>query len=113
MSNQSGSQAPTGEIIARTKDGLQVPNHPIIPVIRGDGTGVDITPVMIKVIDAAVEKAYSGKKKIAWMKVLAGDEAIETNHPELSEEEIIAIPPDERQKLYLPQETVDAIRKYL
>ena len=104
---------PTGKAITRTQDGLQVPNNPIIPFIRGDGTGVDITPVMIKVIDAAVEKAYSGEKKIAWMKILAGDEAIEINHPELSEEEIVAIPPDERQKLYLPDETVEAVRKYL
>ncbi|MCK5828286.1 isocitrate dehydrogenase (NADP(+)), partial [Candidatus Bipolaricaulota bacterium] len=104
---------PNGEAITRTQDGLQVPNNPIIPFIRGDGTGVDIDPVMRKVIDAAVEKAYNGEKKIAWMKILAGDEAIEINHPELSEEEIVAIPPDERQKLYLPDETVDAVRKYL
>lgn len=104
---------PNGEAITRTQDGLQVPNNPIIPFIRGDGTGVDIDPVMRKVIDAAVEKAYNGEKKIAWMKILAGDEAIEINHPEMSEEEIVAIPPDERQKLYLPDETVEAIRKYL
>jgi isocitrate dehydrogenase len=112
MSTQPNT-VPNGEAITRTQDGLQVPNNPIIPFIRGDGTGVDISPVMIKVIDAAVEKAYSGEKKIAWMKILAGDEAIEINHPELSEEEIVAIPPDERQKLYLPDETVEAVRKYL
>jgi isocitrate dehydrogenase len=106
--------APTGgESITRTSEGLNVPDHPIIPFIRGDGTGVDITPVMIKVVDAAVEKAFGGEKRIEWLKVLAGDEAIEVNHPELTEEEIIAIPPDERQKLYLPQETVDAIYRYL
>jgi len=69
--------------------------------------------MVMKVIDAAVEKAYNGEKKIAWMKILAGDEAIEINHPEMSEEEIVAIPPDERQKLYLPDETVEAVRKYL
>ncbi len=113
MSTQSSPAVPNGEAITRGQDGLQVPNHPIIPFIRGDGTGVDISPVMIKVIDAAVEKAYSGEKKIAWMKILAGDEAIEINHPELSEEEIVAIPPDERQKLYLPEESVEAVRKYL
>ena len=113
MSVQPTPAVPNGEAITRTQDGLQVPNNPIIPFIRGDGTGVDISPVMIKVIDAAVEKAYSGEKKIAWMKILAGDEAIEINHPELSEEEIVAIPPDERQKLYLPDETVEAVRKYL
>ena len=113
MSTQSSPTVPNGEAITRTQDGLQVPNHPIIPFIRGDGTGVDITPVMINVIDAAVEKAYNGEKKIEWLKILAGDEAIEQNHPELSEDEIVAIEPDERQKLYLPQETVDAIGKYL
>jgi len=102
----------SGQPITKSEDGLNVPNQPIIPFIRGDGTGVDITPVMIKVIDAAVEKAYGGEKKIEWLKILAGDEAIEQNHPELSEDEIVAIEPDERQKLYLPQETVDAIGKY-
>jgi len=102
-----------GQAITRTKDKLNVPDHPIIPCIRGDGTGVDITPVMIKVIDAAVEKAYGGKKKIEWLKVLAGDEAIQVNFPGMTEAEIVAIPPDERQKLYLPDETVEAVRKYL
>ena len=102
-----------GQAITRSKDKLNVPDHPIIPCIRGDGTGVDITPVMIKVVDAAVAKAYGGKKKIEWLKVLAGDEAIQVNFPGMTEAEIIAIPPDERQKLYLPDETVEAIRKYL
>jgi len=102
-----------GQAITRSKDKLNVPDHPIIPCIRGDGTGVDITPVMIKVVDAAVQKAYGGVKKIEWLKVLAGDEAIQVNFPGMTEAEIIAIPPDERQKLYLPDETVEAIRKYL
>jgi isocitrate dehydrogenase len=102
-----------GQAITRSKDKLNVPDHPIIPCIRGDGTGVDITPVMIKVVDAAVQKAYGGKKKIEWLKVLAGDEAIQVNFPGMTEAEIVAIAPDERQKLYLPDETVEAIRKYL
>jgi len=102
-----------GQAITRTKDKLNVPDHPIIPCIRGDGTGVDITPVMIKVVDAAVQKAYGGVKKIEWLKVLAGDEAIQVNFPGMTEAEIVAIAPDERQKLYLPDETVEAIRKYL
>ena len=55
--------------------GQAVPDHPIIPFIEGDGIGVDITPVMIKVIDAAVEKAYGGKKKIHWMEVYAGEKS--------------------------------------
>ena len=55
--------------------GQPVPNNPIIPYIEGDGTGVDITPVMIKVVDAAVEKAYAGKRKIHWMEIYAGEKA--------------------------------------
>ncbi len=107
-------QAPKGgQPITMTARGLTVPDRPIIPYIRGDGIGVDITPVMIRVVDAAVEKAYGGKRKIAWMKVYAGDEAIEHYHPGLSADEIKAIPPDERQKLYLPEETAQAIQKYL
>ena len=113
MGNRYIPEPTAGEAITRGADALNVPDHPIIPFIRGDVTGVDITPVMIKVIDAAVEKTFGGKRKIEWLKVLAGDEAIEVNHPELSEEEIVAIPPDERQKLYLPDETVEAVRKYL
>ena len=108
-----GSPSQKGNPITITNGKLNVPDHPIIPYIRGDGIGADITPVMRTVVDAAVEKAYGGKRKIEWLKVYAGDEAIEKNHPELSEEEIAAIPPDERQKLYLPKETIDTIRKYL
>jgi len=52
---------------------LNVPDQPIIPYIEGDGTGVDISPVMIKVVDAAVAKAYGGKRKIEWMEVFAGE----------------------------------------
>src|SRR3989440_12854269 len=54
---------------------LKVPDQPIIPYIEGDGTGYDITPVMIKVVDAAVEKSYGGKKKIHWMEVYAGEKS--------------------------------------
>jgi len=107
------SEGPDGAPITITAGVLNVPDRPIIPYIRGDGIGQDITPVMRRVVDAAVEKAYGGARRIAWMKVLAGDEAVATNHPDLSLEEIAAIPPDERQSLYLPQETIDAIREYL
>ncbi len=55
--------------------GQAIPDNPIIPFIEGDGIGVDITPVMIKVVDAAVEKAYGGKKKIHWMEVYAGEKS--------------------------------------
>lgn len=59
----------TGDKITVNADmSLSVPKNPIIPFIEGDGIGVDISPVMIKVVDAAVEKAYKGERKIAWMK---------------------------------------------
>jgi hypothetical protein len=54
---------------------LKVPDQPIIPYIEGDGTGVDITPVMIKVVDAAVAKAYGGKRRIQWMEIFAGEKS--------------------------------------
>ena len=76
---------------------LSVPDHPIIPFIEGDGTGVDITPVMKKVVDAAVAKAYGGKKQIQWMEVFAGDKALQLyGKGEL-----------------LPQETIQALRDYV
>jgi len=112
MSNYIPQPPESGVPITMVDGRLNVPDHPIVPAIRGDGTGADISPVMQKVIDAAVRKAYGDGRKIEWMKVLAGDEAVATNHPELSEEQIIAIPPDKRQALYLPEETVEAIRKY-
>src|SRR5215211_1350001 len=65
---------PAGEKITRT-DRLTVPDQPIIPFIRGDGTGPDIWAASVKVMDAAVEKAYGGKRKIAWMEVFAGEAA--------------------------------------
>lgn len=63
-------QPASGEKITVNADAsLNVPERPIIPFIEGDGTGVDITPVMRKVLDAAVDKAYSGKRQIEWMEV--------------------------------------------
>ena len=84
MSNYEGLKlkkinAPsTGEIITVNNDNsLNVPNEPIIPYIVGDGIGVDISPVMIKVVDAAVAKAYNNNKKIAWFEVFAGEKCFE------------------------------------
>ncbi|NOY89526.1 MAG: isocitrate dehydrogenase (NADP(+)) [FCB group bacterium] len=74
---------------------LQIPNNPIIPVIEGDGIGPDIMKATRRVVDAAVEKAYKGKKKIVWMDVYAGEKANEIYHE------------------WLPKETVDAIRHYV
>jgi isocitrate dehydrogenase len=62
---------------------LNVPDQPIIPYIEGDGTGVDITPVMIKVVDAAVAKAYGGKRKIHWMEIYAGEKATRVYGPDV------------------------------
>jgi len=62
-------------IIANQDSSLNVPSNPIIPYIEGDGIGVDISPVMIKVVDAAIEKAYQGRRKISWMEVYAGEKA--------------------------------------
>ena len=65
-----------GEKIIVNKDmSLTVPLQPIIPYIEGDGTGLDITPVMLKVVDAAVAKAYGGKRQIHWMEVYAGEKS--------------------------------------
>ena len=63
------------KIIVNADSSLNVPSNPIIPFIEGDGIGVDITPVMRKVIDAAVAKAYGGEKKIAWMEIFAGEKS--------------------------------------
>jgi len=63
------------KITVKADFSLNVPDQPIIPFIEGDGTGLDITPVMIKVVDAAVQKAYGGSKKIHWMEIFAGDKA--------------------------------------
>ena len=65
----------TGTPVTMNNGTLNVPNDPIIHYIEGDGIGVDITPVMIRVVDQAVEKAYSGTKSIVWSEVLAGEKA--------------------------------------
>ncbi len=72
---------------------LGVPDQPIIPFIEGDGTGIDITPVMRTVVDAAVAKAYGGKRRIAWMEVYAGEKAVATygNNTWLPDETLLAV----------------------
>lgn len=76
---------------------LNVPDQPVIPYIEGDGTGVDITPVMINVVDAAIERAYQGKRKIHWMEVYAGEKATRVYGPDV----------------WLPDETLDVVRDYV
>ena len=63
------------KITVNADNSLNVPDEPIIPFIKGDGTGVDISSEMQKVVDAAVAKAYGGKEKIHWMEVFAGEKA--------------------------------------
>ena len=70
---------------------MHVPNNPTIPYIIGDGIGRDITPVALKVFDTAIEKAYNGQRKVEWLKILAGEEAIEKRGEPLPKETIEAI----------------------
>lgn len=65
-----------GQKITTAQGKLMVPDNPIVPFIEGDGIGIDISPVMIKVVDAAVHKAYNGKRKIAWMEIYTGEKAV-------------------------------------
>ena len=76
---------------------LKVPDNPIIPYIEGDGTGVDISPVMIKVVDAAVAKAYGGKRKISWMEIFCGEKSTKVYGPDV----------------WLPDETLEVLRDYV
>lgn len=85
------------KITANPDKSLNVPDQPIIPFIEGDGVGQDITPVMLKVVDAAVEKAYGGARKIQWMEIFAGEKATRVYGPDV----------------WLPQETLDVVRDYL
>jgi isocitrate dehydrogenase len=76
---------------------LNVPDQPIVPFIEGDGIGIDVTPVMQKVVDAAVEKAYGGSRKIAWMEVYAGEKSTRVYGNDV----------------WLPEETMEAVRDYV
>ncbi|WP_028389072.1 NADP-dependent isocitrate dehydrogenase [Legionella fairfieldensis] len=87
-----------GEIITVASDlSLKIPNFPIIPFMEGDGIGVDVTPAMLRVVDAAVAKAYGDKKKIAWMEIYAGEKATKVYGADQ----------------WLPQETIEAMRKFV
>src|SRR5438309_3870891 len=92
-------KVPTGgQKISVNKDfSLSVSDQPIIPYIEGDGTGVDITPVMIKVVDAAVAKAYGGKRKIHWMEIYAGEKSTKVYGPDV----------------WLPEETLAILKEYV
>src|SRR5947207_7267756 len=86
---------PAGGKISIQNGKLTVPENPILPFIRGDGTGPDIWAASVRVLDAAVEKAYGGAKKISWFEVFAGEESFK------------------RFNTWLPDDTVDAFKEYL
>ena len=85
------------KITVNADNSLSVPDQPIIPFIEGDGTGIDISPVMMKVVDAAVAKAYGGQKKIFWMEVFAGEKSTKVYGPDV----------------WLPEETLNAVKDYV
>ncbi|MGR5061620.1 NADP-dependent isocitrate dehydrogenase [Photobacterium sp. DNB22_13_2] len=86
-----------GQKITLDSEGkLVVPNNPVIPYIEGDGIGVDVSPAMIKVVDAAIDKAYGGDRKIAWMEIYTGEKSTQVYG----------------EDAWLPQETLDYIRDY-
>src|SRR5271163_922100 len=89
------SKVPAGDKISISSGKLQVPDRPILPFIEGDGTGPDIWRASVRVMDAAVQKAFAGKKKIAWMEVYAGEKSFTQFNS------------------WLPDETVDAFREFL
>lgn len=87
-----------GEKIQVNNDAsLNVPDHPIIPFIEGDGIGVDITPVMKKVVDSAVNKAYNGRRKISWMEIFAGEKSTRVYGDDI----------------WLPEETLEAAKEFV
>src|SRR5439155_1338193 len=90
-----GNFVPTGNKISIQNGKLNVPDNPIIPFIRGDGTGPDIWASSVRVMDAAVAKAYGGKKKIAWMEVFAGEESFK------------------KFNNWLPDDTVEGFKEFL
>ena len=86
-----------GQKISMNNGKINVPNNPIIPFIEGDGIGPDIWSAAVRVLDAAVEKAYGGTKKIFWMEVFAGEKSNDLYGPDT----------------WLPQETLDFLNEYL
>src|SRR5579862_2456621 len=95
MANPSAPKTPSsGTAITRKNGQLIVPDEPIIPIIEGDGTGPDIWRASVRVFDAAVQKAFKGKRKIAWLEILAGEKAKNTTGE------------------WLPNETLETVKTY-
>jgi len=97
MSNTRITVPTGGKITVNADFSLNVPDRPIIPYIEGDGIGVDVTPPMRQVVDAAVKKAYGGKRSVAWMEVYAGEKAVNAYG----------------DNAWLPDETLHAVRDYV
>jgi len=95
MSHQNGNKPVEGEKILIRNGKISMPDHPIIPFIEGDGTGPDIWRASVRVFDAAVEKAYGGKRKIHWLEVYAGQKAFD------------------KFGSWLPEETIEAFKEYI
>jgi isocitrate dehydrogenase len=105
-------------VLVDNNGGWKIPDDPIVCLLRGDGIGRDvggvpgITTCAVKVLDAAVQKAYGGKKKIVWFDVHAGDVAREMYYPQIKDEQINTLGEDEQRKLYLPDDTLKAFEYY-
>src|SRR4051812_10410218 len=120
--------APTYEKLTSPKSGSrvtvdpsgrwQVPDDPVVCLIRGDGIGADvggvpgITTCAVKVLDAAVRKAYGGKRQIHWFDVHAGDASRSLYYPDVKDEEVNSLPEDRQRQLYLPDDTLKAFEYY-
>jgi isocitrate dehydrogenase len=102
MTSKISKPASGEKITVNADNSLNVPNHPIIPFIEGDGIGVDITPPMIKVVDTAVNKAYNGTRKISWMEVFAGEKAVKVYGKD-----------QDGKDTWLPAETMQAVKDYV
>jgi len=94
---------PEGEKITIENGTLQVPDRPVLPFIEGDGTGPDIWAASVRVFDAAVEKAYGGKRKISWFEVMAGEKSFTRFKDEVADP----------AKAWLPEDTLEAFREFL
>src|SRR5215831_7357543 len=128
MMKEPRMHAPTYEKLSAPKSGTRVtvdakgkwniPDDPIVCLLRGDGIGRDvgkvpgITACAVRVLDAAVEKAYKGKRKIHWFDVHAGDVAREMYCPQVKDEDVAKLSEDEQRRLYLPDDTLKAFEHY-
>ncbi|HEX4607007.1 MAG TPA: isocitrate/isopropylmalate family dehydrogenase, partial [Urbifossiella sp.] len=108
----------TGTRVAYQNGTWNIPNDPVVVLIKGDGIGADvggvpgITTAAVKVLDAAVQKAYGGKKKVVWFEAHAGDEARKRYSPNLKDDELKALPEDGQRAAYLPDDTLKAFDYY-